>query len=167
MKLTVASGHDLNLRDLQPKDIQIEDIAHALARLCRFAGHVPWFYSVAQHSVTVARLVPPELALAALLHDASEAYLADIPTHVKYSPELEGYRRLEEDIQTRIFRRFGLPAVMDERIKLIDHAVGELEFQALLINPDYPFIPQPFLVNIEEAEEGFLEVFHQLNGVQS
>lgn len=66
--------------DPLPSDVYIGDIAHALARLCRFNGHVivP-HYSVAEHSVRCSRIVESNLALAALLHDAAEAYVADVP----------------------------------------------------------------------------------------
>jgi uncharacterized protein len=89
-------------------DISITDIAHALANLCRFGGHSTSFYSVAQHSVLVARQVPPEHRLAALLHDASEAYLIDLPRPIKRHPWLRAYKAAEERLQALIFEKFGL-----------------------------------------------------------
>lgn len=63
--------------------VDIKDIAHALSLKCRFTGHCRTFYSVAEHSMRVAELVRPELKLAALLHDAAEAYLPDFARPIK------------------------------------------------------------------------------------
>ena len=64
-------------------DVAIEDIAHGLAYQCRFNGQTREFYSVAQHSVMVMNLVSEEHRLAALLHDAAEAYLGDMVKPLK------------------------------------------------------------------------------------
>lgn len=72
--------------DPRPEDVTIEDIAHALSNKCRWGGRPREFYSVCQHSVHVAQIVErtrSELTLAALLHDAAEAYLEDVPTPIK------------------------------------------------------------------------------------
>lgn len=62
------SGKHFNYLDIQQDAIEIEDIANALSNICRFAGHLPEFYSVGQHSVLTSQLVPQEFALEALLH---------------------------------------------------------------------------------------------------
>ena len=81
--IPTASGLHFDYRDIMRNEVKIEDIAHALSHLCRFGGHVPRFYSVAQHSVIVSHLVPPEHALGALLHDATEAFVQDVVRPVK------------------------------------------------------------------------------------
>lgn len=92
--------------DPRPEDIFIEDIAHALSMQCRYAGHCIRFYSVAEHSVHVARAVSPENRLWALLHDASEAYLLHIPRPVK--PWLDGYEEAEAAVILAVMQRFNL-----------------------------------------------------------
>ena len=103
-----------------PATICIEDIAHALSLQCRFGGHVREFYSVAQHSVLVSYLCEPADALHGLLHDASEAYLADIVRPVKHLTVMDAYRACEAHMQAVIYRRFGLSAVMPESVETAD-----------------------------------------------
>lgn len=103
--MTTISGKRIVYDDLQPHMIDITDIAHALSNICRFGGHINRFYSVAQHSVHVSENVPKEMVLAALLHDASEAYLSDIVRPAKRM--LPQYKELELKLQLVIEERFG------------------------------------------------------------
>lgn len=98
------------IHPLKPKlsEIRLEDIAHSLSLQCRFAGHIDYFYSVAQHSVMVSKLVPPEDAMWGLLHDAAETYLLDIPSQLKQSPEMAPYRQAESNILALIAYKFNL-----------------------------------------------------------
>lgn len=95
--------------DPHPGDIDIRDVAHALALLCRFGGHCREFYSVAQHCVHVSECCPHEDALWGLLHDASEAYLVDVPRPIKRAAGMETYVDAESRIQWAVCKRFGLP----------------------------------------------------------
>ncbi|MBK9446299.1 MAG: phosphohydrolase [Betaproteobacteria bacterium] len=99
-------------------DVAIEDIAHGLAFQCRFNGQTQHFYSVAQHSLMVASLVPRRLALAALLHDAAEAYLGDMVKPLKnLFPE---FSRIETEVMAIIGARFGVAGFDDRQIKRAD-----------------------------------------------
>lgn len=99
-------------------NIHLEDIAHGLAYQCRFNGQTSEFYSIAQHSLMVADIVPPELRLAALLHDASEAYLGDVVKPLKAL--LANYKAIELNVETMIAHHFGIENMFDPRIKQAD-----------------------------------------------
>lgn len=86
--------------------VAIEDIAHGLAYQCRFNGQTQAFYSVAQHSLVVASLVPTDLRLAALLHDAAEAYLGDMVKPLKVL--LPEFAAIEEKVSAIIAGAFGI-----------------------------------------------------------
>ena len=105
----------------RPEDVCAADIAHALSNLCRYGGHCRRFYSVAEHSVLVARHVPREHRLWALLHDAAEAYLVDVPRPIK--PHLRGYATAERRLMRVICKRFGLPLEMPREVKAADNAI--------------------------------------------
>ncbi|WP_313104939.1 phosphohydrolase [Stutzerimonas nitrititolerans] len=93
---------------LMPKASQVTtlDIAHALANICRFNGHTSRHYSVAQHSLLVASIVPAEHQLAALLHDTTEAYVGDMVRPLKAL--LPDYSSIENGIWLAICERFNL-----------------------------------------------------------
>lgn len=109
------------------KDICIADIAHSLSMQCRFIGHTRFFYSVAQHSVLMVNRYFPgndDLSRYALLHDAAEAYLSDLPRPLKYLPEFEFYRTAEKRLQKMIFKKFGLEREEEpEEIKKADKEI--------------------------------------------
>ncbi|MGH2359521.1 MAG: phosphohydrolase [bacterium] len=114
-------------------DVDLLDIAHSLAHQCRFAGHTRSFYSVAQHSVLVSRVCAPQDALYGLLHDAAEAYLVDVPSPLKHSPEFEAYRTAEALVHRAIMDAFGLPEYdLPESVEAADRIVGFAELSALM-----------------------------------
>lgn len=106
-------------------EVFIEDIAHSLALQCRYAGHCLRFYSVAEHSVLIARHLAakcaPEVALWGLLHDASEAYLVDVPRPVK--PYLAGYKEAEARVMAVVAERFGLQQTMPPEVHEADDRI--------------------------------------------
>jgi len=129
--ICTSGGRRFNLLEPDVADVSITDIAHALALTPRFGGHCTEFLSVAQHSILVADLVakhePGPLARQiALLHDASEAYLVDMPAPIKR--HLPDFCRLEDRIQERVFAAFGL-LELAARIKPIIKAADTLALQ--------------------------------------
>lgn len=124
------SGKKFDPINPKVEDINIIDIAHALSQICRYAGHTPKFYSVAQHSVMVALVSPWEHRLWGLLHDAAEAYIADIPRPVKQ--HLPKYRELEENILIKVAERFGLEYPIPEEVLVVDSQMLKIEHRDVM-----------------------------------
>ena len=165
--MMTSLGLKLDLLDPQPELINILDIAHQLSHICRFAGAVRDFYSVAEHSVWVSRRLPPDLALQGLLHDASEAYLGDITSPLK--AQLPDYRAIEARMSAVINRRYALPEKLDPLVKAADVDMAIAEAAALMPQDRRywgPAKPDP-LQHIEcwtprEAERRFLDRFAEI-----
>ncbi len=133
---TYTKRHMLPLAP-KPEDICVEDIAHALSLMVRANGHFPRFYSVGQHCIhcceeASARGYTPRVQLACLLHDASEAYLADITRPVKrYLPK---YKEIEQMLQEIIFEKY-LGVLSEEETKLwrkLDDVLLYYEFDSFM-----------------------------------
>jgi hypothetical protein len=151
--------------DLKPEDICIKDIAHHLARICRWNGGVNGFYSVAEHSIAVAKSVAPKFQLWGLLHDAAETYIGDITRPVKsrlwvceFNPYIAGSERLrdlENQILEVVAKRFNLIPEMPEQVKRADDeqlAREDAQIRKGKLEGNYPNI----------AEVRFLAVFNKL-----
>ena len=172
--ITTFSKVKFNPLNPTKDDILVDDISHALSLMTRANGHFPEFYSVAQHSIfcceeAIARKYSNRVALACLLHDASEAYMADIIRPVK--KHLSEYLEIEENLQNFIYRNFLGSDLSDDEQKLvrfIDNALLYNEFVhymneevqvdkvELISLPDFKF------TDFKEVENKYKELFYNL-----
>jgi len=162
-------GGSIDLLSMTPEDVDIRDIAHALSHICRFAGNSRSFYSVAQHSVLVARRLPERLRLAGLLHDSAEAYTGDIISPIKYSIAPR-YENLEARILQVIGRKFCVSLTpMHPWVHEVDKRTGATELRDLIGDfDDCEILPYPFQhitpVGPHEAREMFMDAFVEMVG---
>lgn len=120
------SGIYMNVFEPTLDMINIIDIAHALSKQCRFGGNLPMFYSVAQHSISCCNMIQEDKhKLQALLHDASEAYLIDIPSPIK--KRLKEYLIIEERLMLLIAQKFGFEYPLSPEVKKVDKIALEME----------------------------------------
>lgn len=129
-------GRSFNVIAPKAEDIDIKDIAYALSNLCRWGGHSRGFFSVAQHCITgTLRLLEkdPAHALQFLLHDASEAYLVDVPKPIKKL--LPEYGVIESRLSAAIYDRFGFT----EEALLLGHEAVEAMDKEMLNLEYYEF----------------------------
>ncbi len=136
--IQVYSGGAAWPLDMAQTEIDIIDVAHALALKVRFTGHCTEDYKIAQHSCHVHDLVPVEDRREALLHDASEYVLPDVASPVK--PRLEGFKALEKDVEMVIAKRFDLRFPFPPSIKMADNAMVLFERQKILKPAKYPWM---------------------------
>ena len=184
----MLSGRRLDILDPSPLDVEIEDIAHGLARVARWNGQTrgPNIFSVAQHSLLVEALacaidanLPPRARLMALLHDAPEYVIGDIISPFKAAVGAT-YKTVENRILGAIHVRFSLPsttpATLARLIKRADTAAAFIEATRLagftvaeaekffgrpdmsLRDIDHLLAPMP----PETAETYFLRTFREL-----
>ncbi len=180
-----ASGKKVWPLDPRPEEIDIEDIAHALARVCRFTGHCEPFYSVAEHSERVSRQAEEQArgqkldkdeirqtALWGLLHDASEAYICDLSRPMKGSRQIgKPYSGFEAGLMQAITERFGLPWRMPLPVRYADEILLATEFRDLMRRCEIPgslkgIAPLPETIvpyaDPYEAQKRFLARFCEL-----
>ena len=132
-RIQTASGGQFHILDPRQDEINIEDIGHALSKMCRFTGHVRKFYSVAEHSVHASRIVPPQDALWALMHDSSESYIADMNRPLKhFTPVGPVYKEIEKKVMAAICEKFRLPEGQPESVTEADTALFYAEKEQLM-----------------------------------
>jgi uncharacterized protein len=173
------TGRLFSLETPDSSQVNIRDIARALSCLCRFGGHVRHFYSVAQHCLLMARRFRSESKIEeakwALLHDAAEAYVMDMPRPIKYMGEMSHYRTIEHRVQKAIFEKFGLVGSYPPIIKELDKKIVLSEAKTLLSQFNHPEwielkklgwekIPIRPLLSPAQAERAYLREFKLLFG---
>ena len=162
------NGTFFNFLEPEKSMYGIYDIANALSKICRFTGQGNEFYSVAEHSVFVSLLVEDSLAMEALLHDASEAFIGDVSTPLKRL--LPEYKVIEERIEQDVCRRFDLPYPLTPAVKYADkqafyvekeQVMGNLNSLEYLNGVEKPDIKIKFL-NHTEAKTAFINRYFEL-----
>lgn len=170
--ILTASGRYVDPLDLRPHDVCIDDVAHALSNQCRFTGHTRVFYSVAEHCCRVTAAViaaghPVETALWALLHDAPEAYLVDLPRPLKHDEEIGApFRRVEARVMDVVVEAFGLVPFEPAAVKHYDLTLLATERRDLmpatgdwLILDQYPPLAETIVPLLpEQARAEFLSL---------
>lgn len=169
-EILLIGGSYFNLLRPEESDFTIDDIAHGLSNVCRFAGHSRAFYSVAQHSVLVSTIVPPHLALAGLMHDASEAFLGDVTSPLKQL--LPEYKTIEHRVEQAIFARFGVPYPLAAEVKHADLVALATEQRDLMVDHDrtrwtatagfQPLSTRIAPISNSAAKRAFLKRYHTL-----
>ncbi len=158
---------------LWSNEYDIRDIAHALSMNCRWTGHTKKFYSVAQHCILASYLVPKKHALAALLHDASEAYIHDTPSPLKWYLRDKGFTAfadLEKKVDECIAMVFGVEWPRDQCVKVADLRLLATENRDLMPDgAEYAYLAKYGLcrrkircMSPKRAERAYLKRFKEL-----
>lgn len=156
-EIITFTGELIDVFNLDPNKVHIEDIAHALANQCRWGGHTRKFYSVAEHSLKCKDYVLPNLEFSALMHDSAESYLYDLCSPIKRW--MPFYRFLEHRILKVLSKKFGFQYPFPIQVKLVDKQVLALEYEDLIAGTEYNYFGcyQP-----EQAKQLFLMAFEHL-----
>ncbi len=129
--IKVAAGHYVNLVAPDPASIEVQSIAAALSKVCRFGGHCPQFYSVAEHSIHATAMAASEgfggdALVAVFLHDAAEAYIGDMVKPLKVT--MPQYGEAEQRMEAAIEAAFGIEfGRFTDTIKRFDRAMLKAE----------------------------------------
>lgn len=135
-KVRTISGALLCPIELDLTNVLISDIAHALSHIPRYGGHLPFHYSVAEHSIWVADYVRERtddrnIMLQALMHDATEAFMGDLAKPFK--DQIPGYKRLEDKLMEAMGRHFGFDYPFHPLVKEADQHALNAEWYCLMM----------------------------------
>lgn len=156
------TGKYIDPFDPDPRDICVEDIAHALAQMPRFGGHLPKPYSVAQHSIRVANLLPAHLRLQGLFHDCFEAYgFGDIPSPIK--TRIPQIKQIEDNFLSVASGALGFCYPFDPVIKEADKSMLVLEWNCLMLGKMSIDVIEP--MDARQAEICFINTYYASLGL--
>lgn len=133
--MVTNSGKVIDYENLTPEMFDHNDIGHALAHQCRYAGHIGEHYSVAQHLCLAAdycKWVSPQQQYDALMHDAAEAYVTDIPRALKRCSYLKDYAMLEDLVQGFLATKYNFTADKNQIVQMVDTKLACTEIRDLL-----------------------------------
>lgn len=147
--ISLLSGGQFNYNQPENSDVTLDDLASALSNICRFSGHLPSFYSVAQHLVNTSRIVSSEYAFDALMHDTAEAFTNDLPTPLKWA--LPVFKELEVKIESAMSQKFGFHYPYPDAVKQADTEMLILE--KLYVKGDTSIWPMYEGIKVEHLKD--------------
>lgn len=158
------SGQYVNVFEPNPDTLLIEDIAHALSNQPRFGGHLPKFYSVAQHCILCHMVAEKNDKYNALMHDASEAYLLDMPKPIKM--EIPDYIRIENHLMNVLAEKFKFVYPKTPEVERVDHYLLEWEWNILMLNRKDTDFKRIVCLTPKEAKTYFLKLYYLHNKIK-
>jgi uncharacterized protein len=173
MRLLIRTftGLEIDLENIRPQDIKIEDIAHSLSLQCRFCGHIKRFYSVAEHSLNLSLMIPPIYRIYVMLHDAHKTYFHDINKPLKNIIERNwpGFHELIADcdkaIMTALNLDYGKFTYVKSVIKEAEAELFNLEVailhnnKSIQLEQDHPLVGAEWGMIPSEVEKAFLSFY--------
>lgn len=155
--IRTVTGKVFDLKIMDPESICIEDIAHGLAYTPRFAGQLEGFYSVGQHSFYMAINASVKNRLAVLLHDATEAYMGDMPSPFKkLFPE---FKSMENKLMAIIAKKFGFQFPFHPEVKELDKEFLDIEWNSF-VTKEHP-MPLEY-EDPETVKRKFIELYNKI-----
>jgi hypothetical protein len=154
-KMRTYTGKYIDVFNMNINDIDIVDIAHSLSLSSRWNGHTKEHYSIAEHSIWMAENAETlEEKLECLIHDATEAYIVDVPTPIKR--RLPQYVEVEEKLNEIICKKFDVKFPFSKNLKKLDRKALEFEWNNKVLNNNFKSLSH------QEAEYRFLELFYEI-----